>query len=175
MKTYVTSSWLLRLIVSAGMLVASGCSSSSGPSPFNGSWTCTGSVTYTFTMPTVSPFTVAQPTSTLVFDIDDGSAITFTTASSANDVVGDGGVGCNLTYDTSGSSASLEPGQSCTVQVTEGATVYTFDITYGSGSASVSGASLTASQSDTFTGTAVKGGTSTNLKGTISGSRTCTN
>jgi len=135
-----------------------------------------GNTTYTFTMPTGgSPLTVPDAKSTIVFDIDDGAAITFTGTSSGSTVVGDGGSGCSISYDTSGSSATLAADQSCTVTITEGSTVYALDIKYMSGSASVSGTTLTSSQTDSFTGTEMKNGTSTNLQGTISGSKTCTN
>jgi hypothetical protein len=168
-----TSSSYLVALMCVG-LAAAGCSSGgdSGPSPFNGTWSCTGSTSYKFTMPVEPTFTEPDAKSTLVFDIDDGQPITITSLSTTNAV---GGAGCSLTYSTSGGAATLDPNQSCTIKITSGATVYTLDVSYGAGSASVTGTTIAASHTDTFTGTAVKGSVSTMLAGTISGSKTCTN
>jgi len=171
-----------RSAVLVGFLAAVGCSSNSfttdggvdAASPFNGSWSCSGSTTYTFTTPKSSPLTETDPTTSLVLAITNGQPVTFTTLSGTYDKVGTDGGGCSVTYDTSGTTASLASNPPCPVTITVGATVYTFEISYLTGSATVSGKTLTATQADSFTGTVTKGGASEQLAGTITGSKTCT-
>jgi hypothetical protein len=154
-----------------------GSSSASVASPFNGTWTCTGTTTYSVTTPHgYPPVSYADPMSTLVFSVTNGQPVTLTTHSTTNEVLGDGGAGCSVTYVTSGASAMIEPNQSCPAKLTSsGGAVLDVEIKYLTGSAMVTGKTLVATSADSFAGTDTsKTGVSVAVAGTITTTSTCT-
>ena len=104
---------------------------------------------------------------TTEIDINAGGKLTFGSAS-------DGGSGCRSSWSTSGSKATLEPGQTCKVNFTYLGVSYSFDAKLMTGSGSESSNMLTFLLGETFTGTAVSGATTTKLAGTVSVSSSCT-
>ena len=165
----------LFAVVFLGTIAASGCSSTAGPSAFNGSWSCTGTTTYTFTKPTGTAPAVTSSSDSLVIDINDGQALSVASPpTDAGTTVGDGGAGCTLTFSTSGDSATLEPGQSCPVTIVSGKLTYSLNLVYSTGSGSVSGNTIKFSGTETFSGALTEGAASVAFAGTASSSRTCT-
>jgi hypothetical protein len=132
----------LAILACAASLCAA-CSSTndttpgSASSPFSGTWACTVNETLTFTQP---PGTATQTTAS-----SQNLAIT---ASGDGTIVGttvtDGGVSCKLKYTTSGSTATLENGQTCAPQ--------NLSLTYQSGTATVNGSTMTANVAYAFSG-----------------------
>jgi hypothetical protein len=160
--------------LSASTLALAACGSSSTPSPFNGSWSCKDVSTLTFTEPTTYEET-SNPTSTLVIDVPNNASITVQTAAIDGGTEGDGGVSCPITYDTTGSMAVLAPGQACPVTLVNGADTTHLTVTYTTGSASVTGTTLTYTLAGTFTGATSNAKGSLNLAGMGTSTVTCTN
>jgi hypothetical protein len=165
---------LLAVVLAVGAGAASGCSSSAGPSAFNGSWACTASTTYTFTKPSGTKPSVTSSSDSLVIDINDGQPLSVASLPTDAGIIGDGGAGCTLNFTTSGSSATLDPGQSCPITIVSGKLTYSLSLAYTTGSAMVTGTTLTFSGSETFSGDISEGNASVALAGTASSSRTCT-
>ncbi len=156
--------------VACGSTNTASSSVGTGPSPFNGTWSCTTTVTYTFTSPPSfqgHPITTTT-NSSIVVDVNNGGSVTIETGSV------DGGTGCSATWDTSGSSATLASGQSCKPTTVSNGVTYSFDVVYKTGTGSVTGDTMTFLAADTFTGSVMEGAVSVALAGTISGSSTCT-
>jgi hypothetical protein len=108
---------------------ACGTSTTGGGStdPFVGKWACSDGVSITITSPPGYPAQNSTEMSTL--NIISSSGVLTASAES------DSGTNCNLSFTSSGSTATLKDGQSCTSS--EGLT-----LTYKSGSATVSGSSM---------------------------------
>jgi hypothetical protein len=95
--------------------------------PFVGSWACSDQLTVNFTSPPGFP----QQTQSQMTKLTITAASGVLTATKETD----GGANCKVMFTSSGSSASLNDGQTC-------ATAQGLTITYKSGSATVSGSSL---------------------------------
>ncbi len=157
----------------AALAVAACSSSSSGPSPFNGSWSCTTTSTYTETSPTNGTTFTDSYASTVVIDVDVDDPVTIVFPSVDGGQLGTGGAGCSLSYSTSGDMASLAPKQTCPVVLTGSGGTLTLDITYTTGSGTVSGGMMTFSGTQSFSGMATKGAVSVAVSGTVSSATTC--
>jgi hypothetical protein len=163
-----TSASSIGLLGLVGLLTGSGCSSSgtlpTSSSPFQGTWACTVLDTLTFTTPANAQPETNHTSPVLTITVDASGSL------SVKGLV-DAGATCPLTFSASGSTATLAAGQTCSSG--------TIALTYGQGSATVSGGSLTASIAYSFTGTVVApldGGTSGDeaVAGTGTSSYTCT-
>jgi hypothetical protein len=166
----------MRLVLAAsavsiglcGGIAGSGCSSNgtlgASSSPFAGTWDCTVLDTLTFTTPANAQPETNHTSPVLTITADASGNL------SAKGLV-DAGATCPLTFTSSGSTATLAAGQACTSG--------TISLTYGQGTATASGSSLTASIAYTFTGTVVApldGGGSGNetVAGTGTSAYSCT-
>jgi hypothetical protein len=156
---------ILALALASFVSLASvtGCSSGStttSTGPFDGQWACTVTDVLTFTTPpgSTAETNTTSPTLTIVADLVGDLTVTGLT---------DAGSTCPLNFTSSGSTATLEAGQTCTAGLSLG---------YTKGTASVSGSALTASVSYTFSGAAtpVEGGTAEAVAGTGVSSYVCT-
>ncbi len=107
-------------------------------SPFQGRWSCTVVDNLTFTTPANGEpeSNTTSPLITIVADISGNLSVTGLV---------DAGATCPLNFASSGTKATLASGQSCT----SGA----ISLTYGDGSASVTGSALSATIAYTFSGT----------------------
>jgi hypothetical protein len=162
------------LVAFGGAALVLACSGSSGPSVFNGSWACTTIDTYTVTSPTgIAPFETTTK-STLVLDISSGDPVTVNVPVGDGGTVGDGGSVCSYQYDTSGNTATLPAGQSCTFTTVSGKTTTTATVTTTSGTGNATTSTLSFSAIDSFTSKSVRGATTTTYTGTLSGATTCT-
>jgi hypothetical protein len=152
-------------LLGAGLAACSNGSGGGGSNPFVGSWACTGTQSLTFTQPAgAQPQTNNQSFTQTIVANGDGS-ITATTT-------GDAGNGCTFKWTVSGSTATLEANQTCTN--TNGVVA-----SYTSGTATVSGTTLTHSNQFTFSGTITAtpdGGQPQQVQvaGTGTGENTCT-
>jgi hypothetical protein len=151
-----------------------GCSSSSSPSLFNGTWSCKQQSTLSYTSPANAPNSTHDTTLTLVISANDGDPITLDSAPTDAGMLGDAGTGCSLTFDTSGSTATLAPGQTCPFTFPVGSASLTGTLDFSSGTGSVSGNTLTFSSTSTFNATLKSGAVSIAYAGTDNGSSTCT-
>ena len=127
--------------------------------PFVGTWSCTGTDALTPSQPPgAKPVSNSTAVTRRIVDNGDGTA----TSTSSDDA----GSTCALRSKVSGSNATLESGQSCVVAG--------FTLSFTSGTASVSGATLTLSASFTFSGTVTPdGGSPIQVAGTGTTSSTC--
>jgi hypothetical protein len=161
---------LVLAALTASMVAAFGCGSTSGsdtPSPFNGAWTCKVTSTVTLTEP--SKKTSTRNTSTPVsIDIDNDALLTVPLSFS------DGGEQCSLNFATTGASATLSSGQTCTIMVVLPKSTATVTGTFMTGSASVSGNTLSVTVIDSFSGKDSNDAGSINIVGTETSTSTCT-
>jgi hypothetical protein len=167
----LTSRFALAL-AGAGIALASGCSSSSSPSPFNGTWSCTQTATLQGSSgaPTVHTSSV-----TLILNISDGQPITVESAPTDAGKIGDAGTGCSLTFDTSGPSATLSPGQTCPFSYADGAGTLAGTITFTTGSGPATSTALTFTTAATYAGTLSSGTLSDKLSGSDDITTKCMN
>ena len=144
----------------------SACSNSTAPptSAFDGEWACAVVNDLTFTTPPNSApeSNVTSPVLTIVADTSGNLTVKGLVEAGAT---------CPLDFTSSGTTASLTAGQSCSSG--------TISLTYGKGSATVSGSSLTATIAYSFAGTVIApldGGTtsSESVAGTGTSTYTCT-
>jgi hypothetical protein len=154
-------------LFSLGSLAA--CSNSTAPtaSPFQGQWACSVVDALTFTTPPNGEpeSNVTSPLLTVVADVSGDLSVTGLV---------DAGATCPLKLTSSGATATLTGGQTCTSG--------TISLAYGGGSATVTGSVLSVTLAYSFSGTVVApgdGGTSgatTNesVAGTGTSTYTCT-
>jgi hypothetical protein len=163
-------------VVGTLALVTFGCSSggSSGPSPFNGTWSCTQTTTYNYTVPANTAPQSTTKSLEVVLNISNGDPLVFASTPTDAATVGDAGAGCTLTFSTAGSAGNLEPNQSCTVSLARNGATATYTLDFTTGSASVSGNALTVQTASTFTATLADMAGSLNYKGNSSGTTMCT-
>jgi hypothetical protein len=161
-----------RLVLASlvtSMVAALGCGSTSNSdatSPFNGTWNCKGTSTITRTEPTTGSETSNTSSSTPI--TVSGGAFTVMRA------ITDGGAECSLTFTTSGSSATLNPGQTCMATVVFPNSTANVTVSFTTGSATVSGNTLTVASAASYTGMDSKGAVSVAVAGTESSGSTCT-
>ena len=146
-------------VFSFGCLVACSGTTSGAPGPFAGTWSCTSTVTDTFSKPINFSTSSSAKTSSIVF-VDNGNGTVTATGSS------DAGAPCNLTFTTNGNAATVNAGQSCTISgITS---VFT------AGTYTVSGTTMTGSFTASFTGSLTgDAGATLNVSGTETVSSTC--
>ena len=155
--------FLLALsLASIASLTACSNSTSVGDNAFQGLWTCSKVDSLTFTTPPNS----APQSNTVSSGLDIVASVTGALSAT---VTLDGGTGCTFSLTSSGSTATLQAGQCASSGLT---------LAYSQGSATVSGSSLTASLSYTFSGSipvAGDGGMSTEaVAGSGTTAFTCT-
>lgn len=127
------------VLLAFGLAACSNGSSGGGSNPFVGNWACTGTQNLTYTQPAgKQPVTVNESHTLAIVDNGDGTI----TSTSSNDA----GTSCTLKSTVSGSTATLQPNQTCT-------NANGVVATYTSGTATVSGSTLTHSNQWTFSGT----------------------
>jgi hypothetical protein len=130
MTKLAIGSFLLGVMACAA---CNGDSSASGPptDPFVGNWLCTETLSINFTAPPSAGMQTRMDTSTLSITAAAG-VLTATKQS-------DSGAGCKVSFTSNGSSATLSEGQTCTTP--EG-----ISLSYKSGSATVSGSSMSSTR-----------------------------
>jgi hypothetical protein len=130
---------------------SSSTSSGSGPSPWAGNFACTGTESGTLTAPTAT--TVNQPV-----DFDGTGVVSGNTLTATAEPGDSGGAPCVLTGTINGDTVTLNGSTQMCTQVTALGTV---NVTYTSGTLTLSGTSFTATFAITVSGPATGAGTLT--------------